>query len=331
MSNAICICPDFVGQNISNTLIFSSFFISTLCESPSQVLFDSNEVLKLEYLKSVKNSYLAFEMYKSWQETLEAQKPGKILITDSLTTSENIKDVIYSIIVKAATTFNKSLVVCDNNDYEPYVKELTRQKIHLLSASSLELLRDTNMKNKQLTYGEFDYDLSWVIHRLGRRHLKGSAEDDYNDYIRDMLLSKNYEVHDQSREGKSQSGINAGELDLVVENNGTLFSIIEALILSSVDKANILKHYIKLLKNYNPLQVKRTFMVVYYEGTRFDEWSERYLEYVKSLSTIDFSLDGYDVVDTIEIDSPFMGLKKIEQHFTYGGEHFACIHYAVKV
>jgi len=187
------------------------------------------------------------------------------------------------------------------------------------------------ISQRDVNYDLFDNDLGWILQRLIRRYSRTNTEDESNDFIRDMLLSKHYEVRDQTREGASSSGSQAGELDLLIENKNSLFSIIEAMRLDSVDTNYINTHYKKLLLNYNPLMVKITFLVSYYEGTRFDLWWERYTQYIDSLENPHLELDDSYHINNIEhVESPYLGLKKIIQHFSYGNEHFACIHYGVK-
>lgn len=331
MASAVCICPEFVAENIKNSQIFNNFFMGTLLQGNNQIILDRDERIKLDYLRSVQNERESFRLYKAWEVMLDVAPQGRILYTSSLSTSDDIRDVIFDIVVNAATTFDKRIIVVDNNNYSAYIAELRRQRIHLLNVNSLSMLEGGRMQRKEISFTEFDYDLSWVIHRLGRKSAKGLSEDDFNDFIRDMLSAKNYEMRDQTREGVSETGKRAGELDLVVEDNGNLFAIIEALILNSIESDNIIKHYKKLLTNYNPLLVKRLFLVSYYTGARFDEWSERYVTFINGLTSESLGLETHQVIESNIIETPFIGLKKIEHHFRYGNEHFSCIHYAVKM
>lgn len=146
------------------------------------------------------------------------------------------------------------------------------------------------------------------------------------------MLSKRYEVRDQTREGISSTGISAGELDIAIEDNGNLISLIEPMKLASIDSAYINLHYTKLLRNYNPLMVKRTFLITYYEGSRFESWWDRYKAHVTLLNAETLSIDPDIEFDSVEdINSRYPAIKKLIHHFRLGREHFACIHYAVKL
>lgn len=331
MSCAVCLCPEFVAANISDIKLFSGFFVGAIVEGHNQLILDADGRIQLDYLRSCQTNKDSFYMLQKWEGELSKSPTGKILRTPVQTSSDDVKDVVVGAVINAATTFDKHIFTSDNNSYAGFVSELIRQRISLLNLSSVGLISKEDRMQQPLSFIKFDSDLSWVIQRLGRRSAKGYSEDDFNDFLRDMLLAKNYSVKDQTREGESQSGKQAGELDLIIEDRGDLFAIIEALILSSVDKVNILKHYGKLIRNYNPMHVKKLFLVTYYVGARFDDWCNKYVEYLKELQPADLELDGHEMLDLKEVETPYIGLKKIEQHFRYAGQHYFCIHYAVKL
>lgn len=66
-----------------------------------------------------------------------------------------------------------------------------------------------------------------IAERLHRNFLYLEVKENYrNDYIRDNLLSKNYFVKDQTRQGESKNGNDSGELDLLVCENSLQQDII---------------------------------------------------------------------------------------------------------
>ncbi|WP_421239652.1 hypothetical protein [Aeromonas enteropelogenes] len=333
MSEALCICPNFISKHISNISTFTSVFMGSFINSSIQIVFDQAGRIKLEHLNAVQNDPSAFELYKVWSNAIEIEGTGKILnAAVANPASSDIKSLIYNTISIAPTTFNKGVVVYDNNEYAEFVDELRRQRIELLNLQNLTPQAVNRLSRCDITYYDLEHDLAWVIQRLSRLSNRGLTEDDYNDYIRDLMLAKQYEVKDQSREGYSSSGVSAGELDLLIENKGHLFSIVEAMKLTSLDSTYINTHYQKLMRNYNPLSVKRTFMITYYEGSRFDGWWSRYVNYINELSPELIGLDSEaNVTHVDELETPYLGLKKLTQHFTINHEHFACVHYAIKL
>lgn len=221
MPSAHCICPDFLSRNISDPMIFQQVFLGSFLTTDDQIILDAEGRLLLEYMESVREEQNAFGFFKTWRALLENRTDGKILLTPG-TTQQNVKSLIIDIVSRAVTTFNKSIVVHDNNNYSPFISELNRQRISLLNLQNISGQNIINALRKKVTYDELDYDLRWILHRLTRLSNRGRTEDDYNDYIRDMMLSKKYEVRDQTREGISSSGLSAGELDLAIEDNGEL-------------------------------------------------------------------------------------------------------------
>ncbi|MBK5073380.1 hypothetical protein I2492_11210 [Budviciaceae bacterium CWB-B4] len=335
MTRAHCICPEFLVKNISDTKVFNEIFLGRFIHSDDQIILDREGSLLRKYLENIQeeNNREIYYIFKVWHMMLTDRSDGKLLsIKSSSSSSNDIRDVIYEIVRKAPTTFSKSIIVHDNNKYVKFIDDLKRQKIDLLNLQHLSYSAINYAIHKSINYDDLDYNLAWSIQRLGRLSNRKLHEDNYNDYIRDLMLAKDYEIKDQTREGQSLSGINAGELDLVIENNGDIFSIIEAMKINSLDKDYIGKHYSKLLTCYNPLIVKRTFLVTYYEGKKFNDWWIRYYEYIRKLTNVDLNLDDSITIGNVDnIITPYLKLKKLVHHFYINDEHFACIHYAVQL
>lgn len=330
MIRSHCICPSFLSKNIGNDAVFYNIFMRSILGSEDQIVLDQEERLATTYVSLIEHDDQAMRNYCTWQKMLEAQLPGKIIKSSSIGASTAIQ-AVYKTISKAVTTSCKTIITEDNNSYADFIDEINRQRIYLLNLHSLNALPFNEKKRKPI-YQELEDDLEWVLHRLGRRAEKTDSEDYNNDYLRDMLCSKRYEVKDQGREGKSSSGKGAGELDLVIEDQGSLFAVLEALKLSSVDTMNINLHYFKLLSNYNPLLVKRTFLITYYCGASFDSWWCKYVEHIKSLDLSKFISSDYDAISGIvEADTEFPVIKKLHHHFCALGEPSICTHFAIRL
>lgn len=92
-------------------------------------------------------------------------------------------------------------------------------------------------------------------------------ENELNDVVRDLLRMADYNVKDQTRQGESESGKEAGEIDILIHDNSDMpKGIIEALQLGSLDKANITKHLNKVLEKYDPNGYRYAFLLIYYKG-----------------------------------------------------------------
>lgn len=108
-----------------------------------------------------------------------------------------------------------------------------------------------------------------------------TSENRINDYFRDMLLAKGYdETKDQTRHGISASGKDAGEVDILLTQNGKEIAIFEGLKLESVRTAYIDEHIDKAIINYNALGTA-TFIVAYVNTGDFESFWERYSNHVQ--------------------------------------------------
>lgn len=106
--------------------------------------------------------------------------------------------------------------------------------------------------------------LKSCLHIQGTRIYHGSSEDERNTRLRDDLRLLGYDVHDQTRQGRSESGDSAGELDLEIRTeDGQPWAIVEALRIKNGVKRNWDKHLNKLLDNYNAHGVSLLFLVTY--------------------------------------------------------------------
>ncbi|HGF8886976.1 TPA: hypothetical protein ACJCWE_000434 [Yersinia enterocolitica] len=332
MSNAHCICPEFISNNIGKHGVFESVFIGNLLNSSDQIVLDREGRIILEYFNSVKDNTSAFMFMQAWKAMLDSSDNGKVLLT-SVAERPNIRDVVYNAISQASTTFNKSIITHDNNNYSKYINELNRQRINLLNLQNVSRPSIELSTHKKVNYDELDLDISWILQRLVRRYTNSKIKDEHNDYLRDMLLSKKYEVKDQTREGLSSTGRGAGELDLVIEDRGDIFSIIEPMRLKCIDTKYINIHYKKLIHNYNPLMVKRTFLITYYEGKKFGEWWRKYSDHIGNLVASELIPDSEITFTKVEqIETKYANVKKLCHHCidNSSGEYFSTIHYAVK-
>ncbi len=127
-------------------------------------------------------------------------------------------------------------------------------------------------------------DLVWIGERVcsNQGYDYSCAENTINDYFRDMFLSKGYdETKDQTRHGISLSGKDAGEVDILFTKDGNEIALFEGLKLSSVDKNYIDMHIKKAIENYNALGTA-TFIVAYIKTPNYQNFWERYTEYLKS-------------------------------------------------
>lgn len=108
-----------------------------------------------------------------------------------------------------------------------------------------------------------------------------ASEDERNDYIRDMLDHREeYVIKDQTRRGLSSSGVSSGEIDILVEKDSYPFTVVEALILKSLNKDYLGKHLDKIY-TYDTTGDHFNVCLVYAECRDFASFWEKYCDFVK--------------------------------------------------
>lgn len=168
-------------------------------------------------------------------------------------------------------------------NYIAYIKKIILENQYKFN-EVIDIIKNSKFEEKYAYFDneKFIKDLLIVIEHLTELRLqiklKEYKEDEINDLIRFGLEMKEYYVHDQRRGGESESKENLGERDLVIKKNNATVTILEALILKSINKSNIKKHYNKLNINYDTMGNKVNYFLCYYLGNNFNSFIERYKE-----------------------------------------------------
>lgn len=105
-----------------------------------------------------------------------------------------------------------------------------------------------------------------------------SSEDTMNDYIRD-ILDESYTVKDQTRQGESENGNEAGEVDIQICHDGLPVVMIEGIKVSSLERDRLDTHMNKVLTKYDPNGCPYAFLVIYSTVKNFDSGYENIFNY----------------------------------------------------
>lgn len=89
-----------------------------------------------------------------------------------------------------------------------------------------------------------------------------SSENTMNDYIRD-ILDEGYVLKDQTRQGESENGDEAGEVDIQICHDGLPIVMIEGIKVSSLERDRLDSHMNKVLTKYDPNGCPYTFLIIY--------------------------------------------------------------------
>lgn len=142
--------------------------------------------------------------------------------------------------------------------------------------------------NREATLEKVESDIIEICTRILERNHEGKKEDEINDYIADLLRSKNYNVSDQTRSGLSMSKFSSGEIDLMIrDERGLPITIIECLKLSRVStkgkNENLINHISKLMDNYDSLGLSTKYLIVYCFAKDFEEFKTNYSFFLSSI------------------------------------------------
>ncbi|CAI0878437.1 hypothetical protein [Serratia marcescens] len=335
MSQVYCICPQFLGKNISDISAYENFFMRKIFFDTNQMVVDKGEHIIREYIKEVKSDKNKFSLYKTWMSLIK-QKADKVLISDT-DEHENIESFLCSSIINAVTSYDKKLVTSNNEKYKLHIEELKKQRIELVSMNNINTMTRAEIINsRNISHIELESDIDWALHNLIRFFDKTVHEDKYTDHLRQMLSARYYEIVGQSREGLSGSMLGLGELDLAIESKGYLFAIIEAVRVNSLDKTNINSHYNKLIHNYNRISIPRLYLTTYYIGNNFIDWWEKYKRYIENINPLDLNENKGTNFLKVEYPDPrdgfYNGIKKLYHYGKYeDGQNFVCVHHAVNL
>lgn len=108
----------------------------------------------------------------------------------------------------------------------------------------------------------------------------GKTEDELNDGVRDAL-SMLYEIKDQTRQGASPAGKNAGEVDLQICKDGLPIAMIECLKVDSINRNYLKKHIDKVLTSYDPIGCPYIYVIIYVTAQNFTEYWNKCLKFIK--------------------------------------------------
>ena len=117
-------------------------------------------------------------------------------------------------------------------------------------------------------------------------------------YVRD-ILDESYQIKDQTRQGESQKGDDAGEVDIQICVDGMPLVMIEALILDSLKKQYLQDHINKVLTKYDPNGCPYVVVIIYATVIRFESFYSKLLEH---LNEYDFPYEKQSDVSDVNTD-----------------------------
>lgn len=189
------------------------------------------------------------------------------------------------LIIQRFNNLGYDILLDETNDNKPRIKRYLIFTHKSLIKNEIE----------DISYGfcdVFDGILSASISAQAFNSIKQLDENDINTYYRELLKQQGFEVSDQTLRGQSSTGISSGELDIFIENKDkSPLTVIEALKLTSVDSANIIKHINKIF-GYDTAGLKENIVLIYAYPSDFSSFCNKYKNFIVSEK---FKYDLYNV------------------------------------
>lgn len=152
-------------------------------------------------------------------------------------------------------------------------------------------------------------------------------EDQRNDFIRDILETGGYQIKDQTRQGKSASGILSGEVDILLHDKGRPISIIEALNLNELKEAYLDEHIDKIYK-YDTLGNAFNFLVSYVKVKDFGKFWEKYIAHIRNYK---YPYELVCVDDNITNEYDYADIRYISTIHNRNGKRTILDHICLKI
>lgn len=152
-------------------------------------------------------------------------------------------------------------------------------------------------------------------------------EDQRNDFIRDILETGGYQIKDQTRQGKSASGILSGEVDILLHDKGRPISIIEALNLNGLEEAYLDEHIDKVYK-YDTLGNAFNFLVSYVKVKDFGKFSKKYIAHIRNYK---YPYELVYVDDNITNEYDYADIRYISTIHNRNGKRTILDHICLKI
>ncbi len=152
-------------------------------------------------------------------------------------------------------------------------------------------------------------------------------EDQRNDFIRDILETGGYQIKDQTRQGKSASGILSGEVDILLHDKGRPISIIEALNLNGLKETYLDEHIDKVYK-YDTLGNAFNFLVSYVKVKDFGRFWEKYVAHIRNYK---YPYELVCVDDNITKEYDYADIRYISTIHNRNGKRTILDHICLKI
>jgi hypothetical protein len=329
MNFAYCICPSITNSNLDIDNL-DELAMNVLSKKAS-IIIDRYNILMAQYSNQLTEQNVeSFEFFEKLLQrhhsrVIESEyAPAEPLEFED----DNLPPKIVLDITSAAKTTRAKYIICQNDSlYSDFESEAFENRLSVITATDeiCSAYPDFRVHIEPLRLKK---QISFSLRSMADRQcFKKSSEDECNDQIRDLLINGGYLVKDQTRRGVAQSGYSVGEVDLMVYCGNEPYAIIEAMILTSVNTGYIHSHMNKALTKYDNLGLRDCYILVYYRGANFNEFSTRYFSYVSTLTTLNGNPTSPVTIESHSMSEPiYSGYREINSIGRRRDVSINCIH-----
>lgn len=326
MNFAYCLCPSLAVAN-QDVDSFDELAMSVISKKANIILDDYN-ILMDQYSNLLTDQNVrSFDFF----ERLLSRHQNRI-IKSEYTPDEDLNnnvppEVVLDITTKTKTTRAKYIICTNDELYSDLEDDVFKNRVSVITPQD-EICSAYPDFRVHITPARLKKQVAFSLRSMADRDIYRSAsEDECNDQVRDLLNNAGYLVHDQTRRGVSARGYSAGEIDLMVLCGNQPYAIIEAMIVTSVNRAYIHTHINKSLTKYDNIGLRDFYILVYYRGANFDDFSNRYFDYVSTLTTLNGNAESPVSLAEHEISPPvFTGYREINSIGFRRGVQINCTH-----
>lgn len=204
----------------------------------------------------------------------------------------------------------------------------SRSKV-ILSLLEQELERQQAAEQPRTLFEEEEFCdkvLKALVNIQKDRTAADKKENDLNDLLVNYLDMSEYYVKDQTRQGISEGGKDAGELDALIEHNGLPCVILEALKAEKHETGKLKTHIQKAITKYDPNGCPVVVIVIYYAGENFVQ--DCYDKLVLYLDQYDYPFERIGEITQIKtgLAETIHMLQCLRRNIEQVNMHFICSH-----
>lgn len=211
---------------------------------------------------------------------------------------------------------NKFSGLGDEIRFQKVESKLLILKEHLLEY--VPSASDFDLKDERIPEKELISITTRILSKMQRNNHYDITcdENTMNDYVRD-LFGETYQTNDQTRQGISEVGNDAGEVDIQLLYENMPIVMIEGLILESVEKKKLHGHLTKVMLNYDPNGCPYAFLLIYYKGANLKSFNKRMIDDLNS-SKYEFPFE--QIADLENVDTGYGELKHSQTILNRNGQ-----------